>query len=113
MESQGRLTSNAGFEWNVSQNFGMFLAAMTGLGLYQVYKYYQLGKDNMLCSEMAERNEAGAEVVFKNDHERLPWVDHIDNTDPENNNGKRDKRWNMRKVAIAGRFVNQPVLGRD
>ena len=91
----------------------MFIAAMVFMGIYQVYKYYELMKDNVLCSEMAERNEAGIEVVFKNDHERLPWVDHIDNTDPENNNGKRHEKWNMRKVALAGQFINQPVLGGD
>lgn len=86
------------------------MVALVGLTAFQAYKYYLLGRDNLLCAEMAQKNEENIVAVFGNENERLPWVDHIGNTDPENNNDEKHKKWNLRKVAIAGTFVNKPVL---
>ena len=85
--------------------------SLLGFAGFHLYNYSQLSADNVISAEMKDMNEEPL-AVFGNDALELPWVDTIDNLDPENNGVVGDKKWTMKKVSMVGKFLPRPILSK-
>lgn len=74
------------------------------------YFFYEINNENSLSAERKKENETpyqieGDDILY------YPWNDDVHNMDPENNNSKRHKKWNLKKIQLEGQFIDKPSIG--